>query len=96
MSGLFDLIVGGEDVERHKPYPDALLHALNVLHLAPYDAVYVGDHPVDAQAAQNAGMSFYATLTGTSTLDQFAPYPVAKFLASLDHAHGEIGARKHP
>lgn len=94
LSNLFDLIVGGEDVDRHKPHPDGLLRALSTLRLAPSDVVYVGDHPVDAQAAQHAGIRFYAVLTGASASDEFARYPVSTFLASLDHLHGEIMARR--
>lgn len=86
-SDLFDLIVGGEDVRHHKPHPDGLLRALGALGLAPGDAVYVGDHPVDAQAARDAGVRFYAVLTGASAADDFSRYPVAQFLASLDDIH---------
>ena len=49
--GLFDVIVGGEDVRRHKPHPESLERALARLELQAAEALYLGDHPVDAQAA---------------------------------------------
>ena len=52
----FDLIVGGEDVERYKPAPDGLLRALDGLGVRPDDAVYVGDSVPDAQAAEAASV----------------------------------------
>lgn len=84
VSQLFDLVVGSEDVRCHKPHPEGLLRALSELRLTPRDVVYVGDHPVDAQAARDAGIRFYAVLTGVSTADDFVSYPVAGFLASLE------------
>lgn len=62
-----DLIVGGEDVASHKPDPEGLKLALAKLDVEPRDAVYVGDHEVDAQAASRAGAAFIGVLTGQST-----------------------------
>ncbi|MBM3227030.1 MAG: HAD-IA family hydrolase, partial [Candidatus Tectomicrobia bacterium] len=47
----FEIVVGGEDVSRPKPHPEALLLALERLGLMASEVLYVGDHPVDAQAA---------------------------------------------
>src|SRR5919197_1418804 len=48
----FDVVVGAEDTERHKPHPDPILEALRQLGAAPDDAAYVGDSPFDVQAAK--------------------------------------------
>ena len=80
----FDVIVGGEDVQRHKPDPLALEHACEQLRLKPQEAVYLGDHPVDAEAAQRPGMPCIIVLTGTSTKADFANVPVLRFLERLD------------
>ena len=79
----FEVIIGGEDVSQHKPDPAGLLLALQRFHLPTTDVLYVGDHPVDAEAASRAGMPFMAVLTGTSDVPSFAPYPVKNFLADV-------------
>lgn len=61
----FDVIVGGEDVKEHKPHPEGLLRALERLGVPPTQAMYVGDHPLDAQTAARAGTSFVAVRTGS-------------------------------
>jgi pyrophosphatase PpaX len=53
---LFDVVVGSEDTERHKPDPDPLLFALDRLGGEPTEAAYVGDSPFDLRAARAAGM----------------------------------------
>lgn len=39
------------------------------------EMLYVGDHVVDAQAAQAAGIDFIAVLTGTAGREDFQKYP---------------------
>jgi phosphoglycolate phosphatase len=64
LAGAVDVIVGGEDVSRHKPDPEGLERALAGLGVGGGDALYVGDHPVDGQAAAAAGVRFVRVLTG--------------------------------
>ena len=80
----FDVIVGGEDVANHKPHPEGLLLATAELALPTSLAVYVGDHPVDAEAAQRAAIRFLCVLGGgASRREEFAHLPVGHFLESL-------------
>lgn len=51
----FDVIVGHDDTERHKPDPDPVLAALERLQASPEEAAYVGDSPFDIRAAKAAG-----------------------------------------
>jgi pyrophosphatase PpaX len=53
----FDVVVGGDETERHKPDPAPLLLALERLGVEAGDAAYVGDSPFDMQAARAAGLS---------------------------------------
>ena len=51
----FDVVVGHDDTERHKPDPAPILHAVERLGVDPSQAAYVGDSPFDIQAARAAG-----------------------------------------
>lgn len=65
------VIVGNEDVTNHKPHPEGLHKALALLGVAPEDAVYVGDHAADAQAAATAGIPFIGAVTGSIAAAQW-------------------------
>jgi pyrophosphatase PpaX len=52
----FDVLVGSEDTERHKPDPEPILEALARLRANPAEAAYVGDSPFDVRAARAAGV----------------------------------------
>ena len=52
----FDVVVGSDDTERHKPHPEPVLKALELLDARPLDAAYVGDSPFDIAAARAAGV----------------------------------------
>src|SRR6185503_16865799 len=71
---LVDAIVGGEDVVQHKPHPESLLRALRLLDVHPSRALYVGDHPVDAQAAASAEIPFIGVLTGATDAEMWAAF----------------------
>jgi phosphoglycolate phosphatase len=49
-------VVSGDTFPERKPHPRPLLHAAQVMGVAPAECVYVGDAERDAQAAQAAGM----------------------------------------
>ncbi len=58
LGGYFDFCVGVLDVQRPKPDPEMLLKCLDHFSLDARQAVYVGDQPGDAVAAEAAGMAF--------------------------------------
>jgi phosphoglycolate phosphatase len=90
LASQFEVIIGGEDVAQPKPDPAGLLLALQRLHLPASDVLYVGDHPVDAEAASRVGVPFMAVLTGTSDISSFAPYPVHSFLANVSYLSSQL------
>jgi phosphoglycolate phosphatase len=96
MDGMLDTIVGGEDVARHKPDPAGIVRALSELEVRACDACYVGDHPVDAEAAARGGVPFVAVTTGTSDRGAFAghaPLAVLQDLRELPALLGRQGFR---
>jgi pyrophosphatase PpaX len=60
----FDVVVGGDETERHKPDPEPLLLAADRLGIDPATAAYVGDSPFDIRAAKAAGMYAIAVTWG--------------------------------
>ncbi len=60
----FDLVVGMDDVTRHKPDPEPVLHALRRLGVGPERAVFVGDSPHDMHSGRGAGVATGAALWG--------------------------------
>lgn len=79
LSDTFDVIVGGEDVSRHKPDPEGLLKAMKAVQCSAADSVYIGDSVVDAEAAERAGVRFIAVLTGTTSKNAFNGFDVFQF-----------------
>lgn len=52
----FDLVIGGDDATRPKPFPDAYLQACRTLQIDPADAVAIEDSPNGLRAALAAGI----------------------------------------
>lgn len=84
---LIDFVVGFEDVENAKPDPEGLLKAIATLGVSNDAVLYVGDHVIDAQTAQSAGVGFAAVTTGTTEAAEFAPYPCLAVCGSLSELH---------
>ena len=61
---LFDVVVAGDETDRHKPHPEPLLRALAQLGARTTTAAYVGDSPFDIQAAKAGGLTAIAATWG--------------------------------
>ena len=79
----FDVIVGGEDVSRHKPDPEGLLAAIERLGGSPSGSLYVGDSVTDAETARRAAVPFAAVLNGVTPREAFKDYPAYRILDNL-------------
>lgn len=55
LAGFFDAVVGGDAVARPKPAPDGILAACERLGVSSDAVAYVGDSPLDPEAARRAG-----------------------------------------
>jgi pyrophosphatase PpaX len=56
LADAFDVVVGFEDTERHKPEPEPVLLAMERLAGVREETVYIGDAPFDIGAAKAAGV----------------------------------------
>lgn len=72
--GLFEVIVGADDVEQHKPHPAPVLLALEQLGASADGAVMVGDSPHDLASGRAAGALTAAVAWG--------PFPREQLLAT--------------
>ena len=52
----FEAVVTADSTERHKPDPEPVLHALELLGAVPREAAFVGDSPFDMGAGSAAGV----------------------------------------
>ncbi len=91
LEGRFETIVGADEVARPKPDPAALRLALERLGATPEEAVYVGDHPIDAAAARDAGIAFIGVMTGPSARADFGEMPALDFIDSIEELPGRLG-----
>jgi len=57
LAGLFDIIVTGDDVTRHKPDPEAYLLACRVLNLLPAHCIAFEDSDIGVASAEAAGVA---------------------------------------
>lgn len=77
------------DVEHSKPSPDVFTSALNLLHLAPQDAIVIGDTPYDVVAAKKIGLPTIGLLCGGFSEDELrASGAVAIFRDPADLLEG--------
>lgn len=72
---LIDVIIGGEDVTKHKPSPEGLLLAVEQLNTDRNSCLYIGDSTIDAETAEAAGIDFYGVLNGATTREELSKYP---------------------
>lgn len=51
----FDVVIAVDDTVNHKPHPEPLLKAINLLDTTPNKALFVGDSRFDMECANRAG-----------------------------------------
>ena len=70
LEGFFELVLGPDMTQRHKPDPEPLLVAAERMGLSSEQCAYIGDSPYDMQAARGAGMLAVAALWGMFTRER--------------------------
>jgi pyrophosphatase PpaX len=79
----FDVIVGCDSCERHKPDPQPVHVALDQLGYEPADAVFVGDSVHDMHAGNAAGVITIAALWGPFTREDLVASEPQYFLERI-------------
>ncbi|MFO0879243.1 MAG: HAD family hydrolase [Gemmataceae bacterium] len=86
------VVLGPEDVGRHKPAPDMLLAAMERLHVSPSETLYIGDMTVDIESARAADVAVWVVPTGSDTVEALDAAHPDRRLASLHELPGLLGA----
>jgi phosphoglycolate phosphatase len=79
----FQVVIGGEDVEEHKPHPEGLFKAVERLQCSPASIVYVGDSVADAELAKRAAVPLVVVLSGVTPREHFDSYHAIGIIESL-------------
>ncbi len=65
-----DHLITRQDVHQPKPHPAGIYLALQKLNITPQNAIMIGDHPTDIQAAKAANVYSIGALWGSQTVDE--------------------------
>ena len=82
----FDVIISADDVENTKPHPEGIQKILEQFNLAPNEAVYVGDLPLDIKAGKNAEVQTIAVATGLvpkGDLEAEMPFKIVRHVTEI-------------
>jgi phosphoglycolate phosphatase len=80
----FKMVVGAQDVTNHKPHPESVHQTLEMLKIAPEDAVVIGDSSYDLDMARNAGVDAIGVTTGIHTREQLLLSEPKHIVSSLE------------
>ena len=67
LASFFQAIVGPDLAGARKPQARHVLHTLEATKCAPDEALFVGDMPIDVEAAHNSGIAAAVVATGSSS-----------------------------
>ncbi len=70
VASLFSCVMGPEKVKHRKPHPDMIRAIQDRLHASDRHCLYVGDMPLDAETASQAGVDCLLVASGAFTLDR--------------------------
>ncbi|GCE15679.1 HAD family hydrolase [Tengunoibacter tsumagoiensis] len=79
----FEVIVGSEDVQAHKPDPEGLWLAIEHFQESKQNSLYTGDSTIDAETALRGGVPFVAVLTGVTQSQAFDSYKPVNIVNNL-------------
>lgn len=86
LADYFEVLIGSDDVDIHKPDPFPLLHAATVMGVDPVRCAYVGDSPHDMAAASAAGMLAVGATWGVADAGRLKDAGADVLVHSMDQA----------
>ena len=92
IANYFGVVLGSDNVTRHKPQPEPVLRSLAEYGVKPSEALVVGDMPVDVLMAHNADVRCVAVSYGNATVEELAAveadYIIDRFALLADIIEG--------
>ena len=85
-----DVVITRDEAPARKPSPSGIELALKRLDLPPTAAIYIGDNPIDIQAAHGAGVRAFGITTGASLREDLLPHGPHAVLDSLSELPGHL------
>lgn len=84
----FSLVLGADNVEHHKPHPEAVERTLSELGVDAEEAIVVGDMPLDVEMAHRAGVVAVGVSYGNASREELvessADYVIDNILPLID------------
>jgi HAD superfamily hydrolase (TIGR01509 family) len=91
LGGYFSVVIGGDDVEHHKPHPEVYLRAVAQLGTTPAKAIAVEDSDLGIQAASAAGLRVIH-VPDIKRIDLHTRSLIHREYPTLVHLHDELAA----
>lgn len=79
-----DVIVTAHDIDKHKPLPDPVYKAMNMLAVGREDTLFIGDSHFDMEAGKAAGVKVLGVSWGICTPDDLQRYESEAILSEWD------------
>lgn len=89
---VMSVVVGADDVKRHKPDPEPVEQALARLDVAPHTAVFIGDSHHDVASGKAAGVRTIAVCWGPISRERLALAGPDHLCSSIDEVLTALGA----
>lgn len=86
LNHFFDTVIGYDLVAKHKPHPEGVLKAADVLGVNPEETIFVGDNASDILAGKGAGSTSIGigwSKKGTKHLEEVKPHSILKNMLEL-------------
>ncbi|PKM38808.1 MAG: haloacid dehalogenase [Firmicutes bacterium HGW-Firmicutes-8] len=84
ITDLIDVIITDDDAAHHKPHPEPLIKALELLSAAAASTIYIGDSPLDIIAAKSAGIQAAYVIWGVGNSEDIHQHKPDYILENWD------------
>lgn len=86
LDGYFDYVLCADKLKQGKPHPEILQKIMRKFDVGPLETFYIGDMPIDAQAAKRSGVRAAIVTTGSATKKEIRlekPYRIISGISGL-------------